>query len=421
MRATGYGADLELTQDALVIHAGKMAATIQRATTISIPLADVVRVEWKDAGMLVNGHARVFVSDGVDLRSYGPQPNAINPQSLVVHWRRKDRAAFAALRAQVDALLAAQPTRREPTGHIPIGAGRSGADQMEPTSSKARGAAEAADQEKVLQDVVAKAKRGKLRMTAFELWDGSSASVEVVGEAYYRRELAALYKASGRRPGEEFRTEAVLVPEVGNAHDANAVRIDVEGHTVGFLAREDAVRYRPLLARLAVEGRGAVARARVWATNDDGTWRGRVTLDLGDPDSILPANAHPGEPAAELPEGRTIQVTGEQEHLDVLGPMVVAGRTKALWCTLHARTIKLPRSEKRVAEVRVDGQPVGTLTPATSAGLLTVVDRAEALGRTVIAHGFLSGNSLTVSLALSVARTADLTEDWISKHLEPTS
>ena len=101
--------------------------------------------------------------------------------------------------------------------------------------------------------------------------------------------------------------------------------------------------------------------------------------------------------------------------------MVVAGRTTALWCTLHALTIKLPRSEKRVAEVRVDGQPVGTLTPATSAGLLAVVDRAEALGRTVTAHGFLSGNSLTVSMALSVARTADLTEEWISEHLKPTS
>ena len=71
--------------------------------------------------MFVNGHARVFVSDGVGSRStYGLQPNAINPQSLVAHWRRKDRAVFAALRAQVDALLAGQPSRREPTGHVPI-------------------------------------------------------------------------------------------------------------------------------------------------------------------------------------------------------------------------------------------------------------------------------------------------------------
>lgn len=400
MRATGYGADLELTQDALVIHAGKVAATIQRATTITIPLSDVVRVEWKDAGMLVNGHARVFVSDGADLRSYGARPNAINPQSLVVHWRRKDRASFEALRAQVDSLLAAQPSRREPTAHIATGV---------------------ADQEDALRDVVAKAKRRELTLTVFELWNGSGSSVEVVGEAYRRRELAALYRSGGRRPGEEFEAEAALVAEVGNAHDAHAVRVDIEGRTVGYLAREDAVRYRPLLVRLALEGQCAVVKARMWATNDDGTWRGRVTLKLGEPDSILPVNAHPGQPAAELPEGRTIQVTGEHEYLDVFDRMVVAGRTTALWCTLHALTIKHPRSEKRVVEVRVDGQPAGTLTPATSAGLLTVVDRAEALGRTVIAHGFLSGNSLAVSMTLSVPRTVDLTEEWISEHLGPTA
>jgi collagen type III alpha len=418
MRATGYGADLELTQDSLVIHAGKIAAAIQGASTITIPLADVIRVEWKDARLLVNGSVRVFVSDGVDLRSYGPQPNAINLQSLVVHWRRKDQAAFAALRAQVDEVLAARP---EPTDRVPSGERRSRTDPMGSLALKSRGVDGDANPEKALRDMVAKARRGEFELTVFELWGGSGSSVEVVGEAHYRRELAALYKSARRRPGQDFNTEAVLVAEVGNVHDENAVRVDVEGHTVGYLAREDAVRFRPALARLVLERRAPVVKARVWATNDDGTWRGRVTLNLGDPDAILPANARPAEPAAELPEGRTIKVTGVQECLDVLGPMVVAGRKAALWCTLHALTIKMPRSEKRVAEVRIDGQPIGTLTPATSKDLLTVVDRADTLGRTVLAHGFLSGNSLTVSMTLSVPRTSDLTEEWISEHLEPTA
>lgn len=158
----------------------------------------------------------------------------------------------------------------------------------------------------------------------------------------------------------------------------------------------------------------------MWATNADGTWRGRVVLQLGDPGAIVPANAHPGQPTAELPEDRTIQVTGEDEHFDVLGPLVVSGQTTALWCTLHALTITTPRSEKRVAEVRVDGDTIGTLMPTTSAGLLTVIDRAEVLGRTVVAHGFLTGNSLTASMALSVPRTVDLPEEWIREHLEPT-
>jgi len=410
MRANGYGADLELTQDALVIHAGKVVATVQGTQTVTIPLTDIERIEWKEAGRLVNGRMRVFVWDGVDLRSYGPQPNVISAQSLVVHWRRKDRAAFEALREQLDRLGAG----REPSGR-PVEAQPS---RQEGTGSRTLNLTTgAASDEQALREQVKKAKRGELKLEAFELWNGSGGSVEVVGEAYHRRALAALYKPRGRRSGEEFWTSAVLVAEVDNAHDPNAVRVDIEGHTVGHLAREDAMRYRPYLVRLVLEGQASVVKARVWATDADGTWRGRVALQLGEPATVIPANAHPGEPTAELPEGRTIQVTGEDEHLDVLGPLVVSGQTTALWCTLHATTIKGPRSEKRVVEVRVDGHTVGTLTPTTSAGLLTVIDRAEILGRIVLAHGLLSGNSLTASMTLSAPRTENLTEEWIREHL----
>lgn len=421
MRARGYGADLELAGDALVIHAGKVAATIQASPTVTIPLTDIVHIEWKDAGILTNGHIHIIVADGADLSLYGPRPNAINPQSLVVHWRRRDRDAFTTLRRQLNALIPEQawaPRSSKPIKSLAM-TQRELPPKVERPPKIAQSASRTVDDEKRLRDMTAKARHGEVALRAFELWGGNRSVVEVVGESFHRAELAKLYKLKGRRSGEEFWTEATLVPEVGNIHDANAVRVDVEGQTVGHLAREDAVRYRPVLVRLVVGGQGAVVKARVWATRDDGTWRGRVTLRLGDPGSIIPINAHPGERAAELPEGRSIQVTGEENHLDVLGPLV-ADHKVALWCTLRALTVKTARSEKRVVEVHVDNQPVGTLTPATSADLLTVVDRAETIGRSIVAHGFLSGNSLTVTMILSIPRAAELTEDWISEHLSST-
>ncbi|WP_298228780.1 hypothetical protein [Gryllotalpicola sp.] len=57
------------------------------------------------------------------------------------------------------------------------------------------------------------------------------------------------------------------------------------------------------------------------------------------------------------------------------------------------------------------------LTPATSADILPVVDKAEEAGRIAVARGYLSGNSLNVDLSLSVARTVDLDEDWIRENL----
>lgn len=133
MRANGYGADLELTAGAVVIHAGKATAKLQGTDTITIPLADVAGVDYRPATMLVNGSIRLHVKppegrvslgdvmrarhddeqrDAVQqayldqtshLEQYGAtRPNRVNPESLVVHWRRKDQAAFEALRDAID-------------------------------------------------------------------------------------------------------------------------------------------------------------------------------------------------------------------------------------------------------------------------------------------------------------------------------
>lgn len=64
--------------------------------------------------------------------------------------------------------------------------------------------------------------------------------LEVVGEASYRQNLRSLFGADeGRR---YFQAE--LCPEPDNPHDPNAVKVLIDGKTVGYLSRRMAQVYK---------------------------------------------------------------------------------------------------------------------------------------------------------------------------------
>ncbi len=67
--------------------------------------------------------------------------------------------------------------------------------------------------------------------------------VDVVGESQYQDALARSYKRHGGN-GHDLKVTATLVPENGNAADAAAVRVEIDGKTVGYLPREIAPDYR---------------------------------------------------------------------------------------------------------------------------------------------------------------------------------
>lgn len=69
---------------------------------------------------------------------------------------------------------------------------------------------------------------------------------EVVGESNYQHALSAL--AENTHPDEEKTGIAILVPEDNNPYDNKAVRVIVQGLTIGYLSREDARSYRRRLA-----------------------------------------------------------------------------------------------------------------------------------------------------------------------------
>jgi hypothetical protein len=70
---------------------------------------------------------------------------------------------------------------------------------------------------------------------------------EVVGESNYQRALKAL-RDTVPDPNEDAIATAILVPEDNNPHDNKAVRVTVQGYTIGYLSRDDARSYRRRLA-----------------------------------------------------------------------------------------------------------------------------------------------------------------------------
>src|SRR4030095_3996548 len=73
---------------------------------------------------------------------------------------------------------------------------------------------------------------------------GSGAfALPVVGESHYQETLEAICGPRSDE-GEDRRLEAQLVLENDNPHDSMAVRVDIQGQTVGYLSREHARQYR---------------------------------------------------------------------------------------------------------------------------------------------------------------------------------
>ena len=117
--------------------------------------------------------------------------------------------------------------------------------------------------------------------------DGSY--VDVVGES---RRQSVLEVASGGRSVDGPRRAdhiALLLPEPTNVYDANAVRVFLPEGRVGYLSREDAVRYHAVVDELAARGQVLAARASITGGWDRGGGdRGSfgVVLYMSDPDSL---------------------------------------------------------------------------------------------------------------------------------------
>ena len=88
--------------------------------------------------------------------------------------------------------------------------------------------------------------RGEDQRTSPRSAERGSFTVEVVGESNYQPALESICGGRSRDGAEKYVT-ATLVPEDSNPYDENAVRVDIEGRTVGYLSRHAAKAYRKRL------------------------------------------------------------------------------------------------------------------------------------------------------------------------------
>lgn len=113
--------------------------------------------------------------------------------------------------------------------------------------------------------------------TASEVVVTHHEDLEVSGESFHRGGIGHIFQTLGRAEGGVTMQIAHLVPDPKNEYDKNAVRVLVLGEQVGHVPQESSAAIARACARVG-HGNVATTLARIWARNDDGVWRSRVTL-----------------------------------------------------------------------------------------------------------------------------------------------
>lgn len=269
-------------------------------------------------------------------------------------------------------------------------------------------------------------------VTEFRLWSkGSWPRVDVRGEFYHQEAIRELLPRNLPDSGTELEKVAHLIPEPKNRHDRNAVRVEVDGRLIGYLPKEVAGDYVPVLGGLIAKGLRPTTECHIWAYQRD-EWKGsdrrgrdifetvlnaQATLVLSEPHLVVPLNAEPTTPHRVLPHGSALQVRGEEKHLDALTPWIAEHGEGWVHGELRPVTVQQTRSSKEIVEIFIDGALIGELTPAMSAHFLPAIRHVSERGETLIAKVFLKGNPLKVEAVVHGAKAHELPPDWMADRV----
>ena len=263
---------------------------------------------------------------------------------------------------------------------------------------------------------------------ASDLWGQRGwASTEVVGESHYTSSIKALIATGIKGDGAEMTAAVQLLPEPLNKHDRHAVGVWAGSRQIGYLSRQDAIRYSPVLLALVARGWTPQVSAQIWAQQwsagggDRGSVSASVRLQLAEPHMLVPANQPPDKPHRLLPAGAAVQVTGEEKHLDALAPWLRPEGECWVYATLHEVTEELARSSRTVVEVRVDGVRVGQLTPRMSGDMLPALRHLGEGELTTAARAIVKGNRIKAEVVLYAARAHDLPASWLDAAASPAT
>ena len=243
--------------------------------------------------------------------------------------------------------------------------------------------------------------------------DGDWFPNDVVGESRYTKNIR---DAIGKKGGEK-NMWLTLSREPENQYDPNAIRVHIQGATVGYVPREDTEELQELLQ--AAERRNMVAMAwgRVWYSGDGGDPYGAVKFDVGDVVQAWPVNDKPDEATSAIwPKGRKLKVSVDDEMKSVVQDAL----SKAFIVGKCIGYLKLDFTEgAKKMTVSFDGVPFGTLSPAASNKMGEILKVAEGAGRSIYVIGEFTGNAVIAEAKVLVKPPEELTNEEINQLAAP--
>jgi hypothetical protein len=106
--------------------------------------------------------------------------------------------------------------------------------------------------------------------------------IEIAGETHYTKQIRRVFRDQSTEIASKGATlrdlQCVLVPEPWSNYDPNAVAVVIGGRQVGHLPAELVADYAHPLQQIAQSGFLVAGRARVWAKDEGGMIRARVTV-----------------------------------------------------------------------------------------------------------------------------------------------
>lgn len=241
---------------------------------------------------------------------------------------------------------------------------------------------------------------------------------DIVGEAYREQQIIA---ALGYTPGLDREvvemTSAELIPEPDNPHDSNAVAVRISGYTVGYISADEAIDIQPFIAGIVQRGVVPVVDARIWAvtrrTQRGPELKSAIRIALPRAIDVFPQNDPPGVPYTIVPRGRKTQVGGEEKHIDRLSGYISPAGPSHLLFAIEREDTPSRNGIRSVARVLLDGEKIGELSVATSKSALSLIDAQSARGLATVAWGQLTGSRVAAEVTLSLARAAEIEDEWL--------
>jgi hypothetical protein len=260
----------------------------------------------------------------------------------------------------------------------------------------------------------------------FSLWgDALWCGQEVVREAPHERAIRSLFPDPIPARGADLDTEADLVPEPYNRFDPRAIAVLVHGQVVGYLPRDDAHRYHPVLSELVSQGLQPRVPCHLWVSEwepsawepkeSDGTqFHASVAIALGQPHMLVPVNLPPPGSYHLLPPGSGIVVPRGEVNPEVMAPFFRPEGECWAYATMHAveQEDKQKDRARMVVEVRVDDEPIGRLSPRLSAEFLPAIHYLADMRAETAARVAVRGDRAASEVILYAARSHDLPATW---------